>query len=219
MVPRADALGIIKTTNMYQSCYVLALSMGRWMICMYEPQCSPLTSVRVNIFNVIIVSATLALVITTPGMTGSQAGFILGFASRVVDDLHNVLYDLRNYDLDGVKLERLAEYRNLDTEDIPALIGSKEMAETTNDPMVTALADWPSKGAIQVTDLAARYAPDMPEILHDVSFSCDGGERVGIVGASGGGKSTLAKALFSFVEVTKGRIEIDGKGVFNQIPR
>ena len=170
---------------------------------------------RVNIFNVIVMSATLALVITTPGMTGSQAGFILGFASRVVDDLHNVLFDLRNYDLDGVKLERLAEYRNLDTEDIPALIGTKELEDTADNPVVTALSDWPSKGAIQVTDLAARYALDMPEILHDVSFSCNGGERVGIVGASGGGKSTLAKALFSFVEVTKGRIKIDDRGMLD----
>lgn len=152
-------------------------------------------------------------------MSGSQAGFILGFASRVVDDLHNVLSDLRDYDLDGVKLERLAEYRNLDTEDIPALIGSKEMVDTTNDPVITSLSDWPSTGAIQITDLAARYASDMPEILHDVSFSCDGGERVGIVGASGGGKSTLAKALFSFVEVTKGKIEIDDKGMSNQNSR
>lgn len=197
----------------------MSLFVGRWLICTFKQQCSPLTPVRVNIFNVIVVSATLALVITTPGMTGSQAGFILGFASRVVNDLHNVLYDLRNYDLDGVKLERLAEYRNLDTEDVPTLIASKELVDTTRDPVVTALSDWPSKGAIQITDLAARYASDMPEILHDVSFSCDGGERVGIVGASGGGKSTLAKALFSFVEVTKGKIEIDDKGVSNHNSR
>jgi len=193
----------------------MTLFVGRWLICMFKQQCSPLTSVRVNIFNVIVMSATLALVITTPGMTGSQAGFILGFASRVVDDLHNVLFDLRNYDLDGVKLERLAEYRNLDTEDIPALIGTKELEDTADNPVVTALSNWPSKGTIQVTDLAARYASDMPEILHDVSFSCNGGERVGIVGASGGGKSTLAKALFSFVEVTKGRIEIDDRGMLD----
>jgi len=205
---------LIKTTNMHQSCYIMALSMGRWAISTWQIHSSSLTSVRANILNVIIVSATLALIITTPGMTGSQAGFILGFASRVVSDLHDVLFNLREYDLNGVKLERLAEYRNLDTEDIPGLIESQEMADATDDPVVTALSNWPSKGAIQVTDLAARYAPDMPEILHDVSFSCDGGERVGIVGASGGGKSTLAKALFSFVEVTNGKIEIDDKGTF-----
>jgi hypothetical protein len=146
---------------MHQSCYVMSLFVGRWLICTFKQQCSPLTPVRVNIFNVIVVSATLALVITTPGMTGSQAGFILGFASRVVNDLHNVLYDLRNYDLDGVKLERLAEYRNLDTEDVPTLIASKELVDTTRDPVVTALSDWPSKGAIQITDLAARYAGNL----------------------------------------------------------
>jgi ABC-type multidrug transport system fused ATPase/permease subunit len=163
-----------------------------------------------------IVSATLALVIKAPGMTGSQAGFIIGFASRVLDDLHNVLYELRNYDLDGVKLERLAEYRDLDSEDIPVLYDRGGVE--SSDPILAALSTWPSEGAIQVSNLAARYASDMPEILHDVSFTCNGGERVGIVGATGGGKSTLAKAMFSFVDVTKGKIEIDGRGMLIEIP-
>jgi ABC-type multidrug transport system fused ATPase/permease subunit len=166
-----------------------------------------------------IVSATLALVIKAPGMTGSQAGFIISFASRVLDDLHDVLYELRNYDLDGVKLERLAEYRNLESEDIPVLYDRGSLGDSTSDPVVAALSTWPSEGAIQVSNLAARYASDMPEILHDVSFSCNGGERVGIVGATGGGKSTLAKAMFSFVEVTKGKIEIDDRGMLIGSPR
>jgi ABC-type multidrug transport system fused ATPase/permease subunit len=166
-----------------------------------------------------IVSATLALVIKAPGMTGSQAGFIISFASRVLDDLHDVLYELRNYDLDGVKLERLAEYRNLESEDIPVLYDRGSLDDSTSDPVVAALPTWPSEGAIQVSNLAARYASDMPEILHDVSFSCNGGERVGIVGATGGGKSTLAKAMFSIVELTKGKIEIDSRGMSIEIPR
>jgi ABC-type multidrug transport system fused ATPase/permease subunit len=174
-------------------------------------------TVRVNLLDILVVASTLALLIKTPGMTGGQAGFIIGFAARVVDDLHDVLFELRNYDLDGVKLERLAEYRNLEIEDIPCLYETNELQDST-DPVRTALPNWPSEGAINITNLAARYAPDMPDILHDVSFSCDGGERVGIVGATGGGKSTLAKALFSFVEVTKGKIEIDNKGKPQRLP-
>lgn len=177
-----------------------------------------LTIVRVNLVDVLVVAATLALLIHTPGMTGGQAGFIIGFASRVVSDVHDVLYELRNYDLDGVKLERLAEYRNLETEDIPSLCDSGNPLDSNLDPTLASLSNWPSQGVIRVTNLAARYAPTMPEILHDVSFSCTGGERVGIVGATGGGKSTLAKALFSFVEVTKGKIEIDDRGELKSHP-
>ena len=197
---------------MHQSCYVLALSIGRWVT--RKPLAHGFTVLMVvyaNLLDVLVVGATLALLTRTPGMTGGQAGFILGFASRVVYDLHDVLFYLRNYDLDGVKLERVAEYRNLEIEDIPCLYDNVDLIHS-DDPILAALSHWPSQGALNVTNLAARYAPDMPDILHDVSFSCTGGERVGIVGATGGGKSTLAKALFSFVEVTKGKIEIDGKG-------
>jgi ABC-type multidrug transport system fused ATPase/permease subunit len=187
------------------------------MICKFSLlSTSLMISVRVNLLNVAIVSTTLALAITTPGMTGGQAGFILGFSTKVVEELHNILYDLRNYDLDGVKLERLDEYRKLETEDIPMLYGEEKANTPELDAISRALANWPSAGNIQVTGLGARYAPDMPNILHDVSFACRGGERVGIVGATGGGKSTLAKALFRFVEVTTGKIEIDGKGMLFQ---
>ena len=197
---------------MHQSCYVMALSIGRWMIRKSRPLTAVLMAVRVNLLNVTIVSTTLALAITTPGMTGGQAGFILGFSSKVVEELHNILYDLRNYDLDGVKLERLDEYRNLETEDIPILYGEKKANDPDFDAVREALSNWPSNGDIEVKGLGARYGPDMPNILHDVSFSCKGGERVGIVGSTGGGKSTLAKALLRFVELTAGKIQIDGKG-------
>jgi ABC-type multidrug transport system fused ATPase/permease subunit len=45
-----------------------------------------------------------------------------------------------------------------------------------------------------------------------VSFEIEGGQRVGICGATGGGKSTLAKAFFSFVDITGGHMKIDGRG-------
>jgi len=74
------------------------------------------------------------------------------------------------------------------------------------------LSEWPDKGEIEVTQLQAQYAPDLPNILHDISFMVKGGQRVGLVGATGGGKSTLAKAFFSFVDISHGTIKIDGKG-------
>lgn len=145
-------------------------------------------------------------------MTGGQAGFIIGFAQAITYEVHYIVRNLRDFDLDGVTLERIAEYRELETEDIAPLNGR---AINTESPYTDQdLSNWPSQGAIRVSGLGARYGPDMPEILHDVSFSCEGGDRVGIVGATGGGKSTLAKAFFSFVDVTTGKIEIDDKGEF-----
>ncbi|KAI8826360.1 hypothetical protein BJ741DRAFT_714629 [Chytriomyces cf. hyalinus JEL632] len=70
--------------------------------------------------------------------------------------------------------------------------------------------NWPSKGSIQVSNLEMRYAPDLPPVLNNISFSVKGGEKVGIVGRTGAGKSSLSLSLFRIVEATQGTICIDG---------
>lgn len=69
---------------------------------------------------------------------------------------------------------------------------------------------WPSSGAVSFQDLSVRYAPDLPEVLHKVSFDVEPGMRVGLVGSTGSGKSTLALSLFRAIEAHEGKIEIDG---------
>jgi ABC-type multidrug transport system fused ATPase/permease subunit len=61
-----------------------------------------------------------------------------------------------------------------------------------------------------VENLVVRYAPDLPPVLHGVSFALKPRERVGLLGRTGSGKSTLAMALLRFVEPTEGTITIDG---------
>ncbi|TPX53868.1 hypothetical protein CcCBS67573_g09639 [Chytriomyces confervae] len=70
--------------------------------------------------------------------------------------------------------------------------------------------NWPSKGSIQVSNLEMRYAPDLPPVLRNISFSVKGAEKVGIVGRTGAGKSSLSLSLFRIVEATQGTICIDG---------
>lgn len=64
-------------------------------------------------------------------------------------------------------------------------------------------AYWPSsarnESLIRVENLTIRYAPELPAVLHDVSFSLKAGERVGLLGRTGSGKSTLAMSILRFV--------------------
>ncbi|PSR83534.1 hypothetical protein PHLCEN_2v5688 [Hermanssonia centrifuga] len=69
---------------------------------------------------------------------------------------------------------------------------------------------WPLKGEIKCEGLLIRYAPDLPDVLHNLSFDIKPGEKVGVLGRTGSGKSTLALSFFRFVEPTEGRILIDG---------
>lgn len=59
--------------------------------------------------------------------------------------------------------------------------------------------DWISSGSIQFQHVYLKYKPDLPPALKDVSFRVQGGQKVGIVGRTGCGKSTVLQALFRMV--------------------
>ncbi|KAG8870160.1 hypothetical protein FRB97_000271, partial [Tulasnella sp. 331] len=72
---------------------------------------------------------------------------------------------------------------------------------------------WPQEGAIQVKNLVIRYAPDLPSVLHGLTFDITPRSKIGVLGRTGakrGGKSTLALSFFRFVEASQGTITIDG---------
>ena len=98
-----------------------------------------------------------------------------------------------------VSVERILEFCRLESE--PPL-------ETDSDKMLDEA--WPERGNIDVNNLSVRYRPGLPLALDDVSFALDGGSRVGIVGRTGSGKSSLVQALFRVLEADEGTISIDG---------
>jgi len=65
-------------------------------------------------------------------------------------------------------------------------------------------------------DLKLRYRPGLPNVLHGISLSIRGGEKVGIVGRTGAGKSSITLALLRIVEYT-GLISLDGCGKLDRM--
>ena len=70
-------------------------------------------------------------------------------------------------------------------------------------------AAWPTSGDLRVDGLTARYSPDGPKVLHGLSFTVKSGERVGIVGRTGSGKSSLTLSLLRCI-YTEGDVYYDG---------
>ncbi|KAG1873894.1 hypothetical protein F4604DRAFT_1765807 [Suillus subluteus] len=99
-------------------------------------------------------------------------------------------------------VERVVEYLDLPQEP-PAII------ESSRPP-----AYWPSsstkEGLLTVEDLVIKYSPELPPVLHNVSFTLSARERIGLLGRTGSGKSTLAMSILRFVDPVSGRILIDG---------
>ncbi|XP_025836971.1 probable multidrug resistance-associated protein lethal(2)03659 [Agrilus planipennis] len=95
-------------------------------------------------------------------------------------------------------VERILQYYHLEKE------GPFESLPTKKPPQ-----DWPQMGRIVFKNLTLRYAPDEPPVLRNLSFEIQAGEKVGIVGRTGAGKSSLISALFRLAP-TEGSMAIDG---------
>lgn len=93
-------------------------------------------------------------------------------------------------------LERIRDYLVIDHEPEPSEKGKPP-------------AYWPASGALKVDNLSARYSKDGPLVLQDVTFDIKSGERVGIVGRTGSGKSSLALSLLRLIP-TEGKVYFDG---------
>jgi len=95
-------------------------------------------------------------------------------------------------------LARNFEYTNLQQE-APAIIESNRPSP-----------DWPQKGGIKFRNVSFRYRPELPLVLRGVSVGIAGGERIGIVGRTGAGKSSLISTLLRLTELDGGNLIIDG---------
>ncbi|KAA8548937.1 hypothetical protein F0562_000621 [Nyssa sinensis] len=75
--------------------------------------------------------------------------------------------------------------------------------------------NWPSHGDIEIKDLQVRYRPNTPMVLKGITLSIQGGDKIGVVGRTGSGKSTLIQVFFRLVEPSGGQIIIDGVDICN----
>lgn len=97
-----------------------------------------------------------------------------------------------------VAVERISHYLSLPSE-APEIVENKRPAH-----------NWPSRGTITLQNLKLRYRPNTPLVLKGINLTINGGNKIGVVGRTGSGKSTLVLALFRLVEASGGRILVDG---------
>ena len=155
-------------------------------------------ALRVDFTGALVAFSAGTFVILSMGtIDAGSAGLSLTYAVMFTE---NVLWLVRLYAMNEQNMnsvERVKEYIEVDQE-AQAIIEEARPA-----------SNWPSQGAIQFMKYTTRYRPDLDPVLKDLTFSIQPGERVGIVGRTGAGKSSLALALFRGLEADEGKIVID----------
>ncbi|KAI1316226.1 hypothetical protein EDD11_010273 [Mortierella claussenii] len=161
--------------------------------------CNRWLSIRVDVLSALVsFFAGLLIVINRDHLDPGAAGISLSYSLTFTD---HVLWLVRLYSINEMNMnsvERVREYMDL-TQEPPAVIDGSRPPP-----------GWPNNGEIEVEHLVMQYSPDDPPVIRDVSFHVKPREKIGIVGRTGAGKSTLAVAFFRFMELTAGKITVDG---------
>ncbi|KAI9272857.1 multi drug resistance-associated protein MRP [Phascolomyces articulosus] len=174
-----------------QRAYFPSISCNRWL------------AVRLEFLgSIIIFGAAIFAVIGVIYGTGTSiidagvVGLSVSYALSVTQALNWVIRTYCEIETNIVSVERVKEYIELPTE------------KYESDRTVS--KEWPEKGQINFQDYGARYRPGLDLALRDLSMNVRPQEKIGIVGRTGAGKSSMSLSLFRIIEAAKGNITIDG---------
>ncbi|KAK2664213.1 hypothetical protein Ddye_002787 [Dipteronia dyeriana] len=171
--------------------YFHSCSVDEWLVQRLEILCA-----------IVLSSSALAMTLLPLGPSGS--GFI-GMALSYGLSLNIFLISAIQLHCSAanyiVSVERLEQYMHIPNE-----------AKTITEGRQPA-DNWPATGKVEINNLKVRYRPDAPLVLRGISCVIEGGHKVGIVGRTGSGKTTLIGVLFRLVEPTEGEVIIDGLNI------
>jgi ABC-type multidrug transport system fused ATPase/permease subunit len=127
------------------------------------------------------------------GSAGISLSYAVGFAENILWLVR--LYSMNEQNMNSV--ERIKEY--LEVEQEAAAIVEKNRPEE----------NWPSKGTVEFINYSTRYRKELEPVLRNLSFKIEARQKIGIVGRTGAGKSSLTLAIFRALEADEGKILID----------
>ena len=180
------AKGIYRSVDQMNSAYYLTFSNQRWL------------SIRLDAIGNSLVFTTGILVVTSRfSVSPSIGGLVLAYILSIVQMIQFVVRQLAEVENAMVSTERLHYYGTELDEEPPLHL--KNVPES-----------WPHKGGIVFNDVHMRYREGLPLVLQGFNMAVEGGERIGIVGRTGAGKSSIMSTLFRLVELSSGSISIDG---------
>lgn len=150
--------------------------------------------------SIIILAAAGFAVISVCSGSGLKAGIVglaMSYALNITQSLNWIVRQTVEVETNIVSVERVLEYARLPSE-APEVISKHRPPNS-----------WPPKGAVSFNGYSTRYRPGLDLVLKNVNLSIKSHEKIGVVGRTGAGKSSLTLALFRIIEPAAGDVTID----------
>ncbi|KAF9483592.1 multidrug resistance-associated ABC transporter [Pholiota conissans] len=171
--------------NHYTRVSRMSYNLNRWI------------GVRIDLLGAGFTAALATYLIYGTHVGTANTGFSLNMALEFTTLILYFVRIYNDFEVEANSLERIQGYIDIEHEPKPTEEGKPPAA-------------WPTSGELRVENLSARYSKTGPKVLHNISFTIASGERVGVVGRTGSGKSSLTLALLRCI-ITEGEVYFDGR--------
>ncbi|KAF8885698.1 multidrug resistance-associated ABC transporter [Gymnopilus junonius] len=151
--------------------------------------------IRMDLLGALFTTALASYLLIRKTLNAANIGFSLNMSLEFCAMILYVVRCYNDFEVQSNSLERIQSYLDIEHEPKSTSAGKPPAA-------------WPKSGELKVESLSARYSETGPKVLHDLSFEIKSGERIGIVGRTGSGKSTLTLSLLRCI-FTEGSVYYD----------
>ncbi|KAI0887499.1 P-loop containing nucleoside triphosphate hydrolase protein [Annulohypoxylon maeteangense] len=169
--------------------YFPSISSNRWL------------AIRLEFLGAIIIlgAAGFAIISVTnhSKLSAGMVGLAMSYALQITTSLNWIVRQTVEVETNIVSVERVLEYARLPSE-APEIIHKRR-------PQVA----WPAHGAVEFHNFSTRYRPGLDLVLKNINLDIKSHEKIGVVGRTGAGKSSLTLSLFRLIEPVTGNISID----------
>ncbi|KAK0469891.1 ABC transporter [Desarmillaria tabescens] len=174
--------------DMENRAYWLTVTNQRWL------------GIRLDFLGALLTFIVAMLTVGTRfSISPAQTGVTLSYILSVQQAFGWLVRQSAEVENDMNSVERVVHYATEIEQEAPHVLPDSKVPES-----------WPSVGHVELKDVVLSYRPGLPAVLKGITMTVKAGEKIGIVGRTGAGKSSIMTALYRLVELSSGSIHIDG---------
>lgn len=179
---------------------------------------------RIQFLNFLIIVPAILLSIFVLRVSSGYFAVLLIYMISITDDLKRFLLNVSKMENRFISFERCHFFMKIPPEQGYKHLKEHKMAyrrmiqqriKNKDVDLIPTIPNWPTVGKIEFENYSVKYRPDLEYVLKNITFSIEGGSKLGILGRTGAGKSTLISSIFRYFGQFEGDILIDGLQIKN----